>query len=159
DKREPATPALISAAIPRDQQRRTFLRRNRGLGVYREPKQARRPRPATIAAVLIFRAGAPRHPGEAVVPPRSPAPPPDLIALRSRTVLDLGAQFGRPRARVLEREHGIAADRVLDRLAIALAAVAQRPRLHAARLHDEIQAVAVEDLLALAQRLPVVHVE
>src|SRR5262245_43487836 len=70
-----------------------------------------------------------------------------LLIVRVCAALDLGAERGSCRARVLEREHGVAADRVLDRLAIALATVAQRPRLHAARLDDEVQAVAIEHFL------------
>src|SRR5262249_26526120 len=70
-----------------------------------------------------------------------------LLIVRISTALDLGAQCGGRRASVLEREHGVAADRVLDRLAIALAAAAAGPRRPAARLDDEVQAVAIEHFL------------
>src|SRR5260221_11631410 len=79
--------------------------------------------------------------------------------MRIRAALDLSTQGNGRRARVLETDHGIGADRMLDWLAVALAAIAQSPRLHAARLHDEVEPVAVEDFLSRRGRFPVLDVE
>src|SRR5215472_2829562 len=147
-EREPAaaTP-LILAPVLRNEQRRTFLRRDRDLGVHREPEQSRGPLPGAVMAELIFGDVAPSDRLKAIVDFGLAASSHHLVTVRVGTALDFCAQRGSCRARVLQADHRIGADRVLDRLAVALAPVAQRPRLHAARLDDEVQAVAIEHFL------------
>src|SRR5262249_1415441 len=122
-------------------------------------EQSGRPLPAPVVAELIFADVASSDRLEAVIDLGSTPPRHHLLIVRIGAALDLGTQLGRCRARVLELEHGIAADRVLDGLALALAAIAQRPRLHAGRLHDEVEAVAIEHFLPRSGRFPVLDVQ
>src|SRR5262245_16126325 len=122
-ERKTAAPALIPATVLHNPQWGTFLRRDRGLGIHRETEQSRRPLPATVTTKLIFLNVAPSDCLETVVHLRV-ATRHHLLVVRVATALDLGAQPGGFGARVLERDRGIAANGVLDRLATVLAAIA-----------------------------------
>src|SRR6516164_10757734 len=98
-------------------------------------------------AELILGDVAPSDRLEAVVNFSRTTPRHDLGAMRVGTALDLSTQCGGRRTRVLEREHGVAADRELACLATALEAVAQRPRLHAGWLHDEVEPITIQNFL------------
>src|SRR5262249_7419309 len=126
-ERKTAAPALIPATVLHNPQWGTFLRRDRGLGVHRETEQSRRPLPATVTTKLIFLDVAPSDCLETIVHLRVAPTRHHLLVVWVATALDLGAQPGGFRARGLERERGIAANGVLDRLATVLAAVAERP--------------------------------
>src|SRR5262245_19406286 len=126
NKREPPT-SLDYGSIANDGQRRTLLRLDRPFGVNHQPEQSSRPLPGPAVPELVVGDVAPDHRLETVVNLLRSTPCRDLVAVRIGPALDIGAQLGRCRTCVLEREHGIAADRVLDRLAVALATVAQRP--------------------------------
>src|SRR6516165_11238365 len=123
-ERKTAAPALIPATVLHNPQWGTFLRRDRGLGVHRETKQSRGPLPATVTTKLIFLDVAPSDCLEGIFDLSLAASRHHLLIVRIATALNLGAQPSGFRACVLERDRGIAANGVLDRLATVLAAVA-----------------------------------